>query len=729
MWVRVAHTNNDLVCGWEERDGSQLVFGLGLQPCSRATKGALSDYNMFLCFGVGDSYSLTEKDGEEVEHLIEKEPVAVLDMSLRKDEGSWRPSDDLIDLKSAARDPESHRITQGALLSNQKLHKLREVMKAHGVAVYLVPSEDEHQSEYTALADRRREFLSGFTGSAGICVVTLDDDSLNGEAALSTDGRYFLQAEKELDAKNWRILKQGAAGYPTWQEYAVDKAEKSAVSNVISCDPRLISLSTGERFRRMSGKFRFEPIAENLVDAIWRDKPLRSLDPIYELPLKYSGESVSQKLERVRQRMVALKGTHLVVSALDEVAWLLNLRADTDIPFSPVFFSYVVVEASAVTLYIDQRKLTGVANYLATISGLAVKSTDEFLGDLRSLSSDDSVILPDKAATNYAIAETVAHVPSQFNSVVSMLKIVKNKTELFNATVAQHKDSLVFILLASWLELQLHKKHTLTEYDVACKIYALRSLMPHFKGLSYETIASSGANAAIIHYAPTKEKCKNVDPSKVFLLDSGAHYLEGTTDITRTYKFGGHGVTDRLRKLYTLVLKAHLAVAMAVFPGGPRSGAILDSYSRQPFWNENLDFNHGTGHGIGSFGNVHEGPLYISTTTGGSSDEDVFQVGGILSDEPGVYLEKEELGIRIESELEIIQHSSTDRSGKPMLAFRYLTQVPFCRKLIDKFYLSGPEIEWVNRYHRHIREAFAGQLRALGEVSAEQWLLDETRPI
>lgn len=625
---------------------------------------------------------------------------------------------------------EAPKLNQGGALSGEKLRALRRLMKDYGVGVYLVPSEDEHQSEYTALADKRREYLSGFSGSAGICVVTLDDAAnLAGEAALSTDGRYFLQAEKELDANHWTLLKQGAAGYPTWQEYAVRKAEQSGFSNVISCDPELISLSTGERFLRMAGNFKFKPILEvNFVDEIWERKPQRSLDPVYEFPLEYSGESASAKIARVRSEMEKLNGTHLVVSALDEVAWLLNLRADTDIPFSPVFFSYVIVDLKKVTLYINRQKLANVKNYLNSIDVL-VKDSADFLTDLQLLSSDSALILPDKASTTYAVSEAVKHIPTQYNSVVSFLKLVKNKTERFNATVAQHKDSLVFIILGSWLETQLQKNRNITEFDAASKIYALREQMPNFKGLSYETIASTGANAAIIHYAPTKENCKKIDPSKVFLLDSGAHYLEGTTDITRTYKFGYNGVTDRLRKLYTLVLKSHLAVATAVFPSGGSCGGILDAYSRQPLWNEGLDFNHGTGHGVGSFGNVHEGPLYISTTAGGSSTQDVFKVGGILSDEPGVYLEKEELGIRIESELEIIEHSSTDRNGKPMLAFKYLTQVPFCRKLIDKYYLSGPEIDWINRYHSNIRATFSGKLIELGEYRAERWLMNETRPL
>lgn len=623
---------------------------------------------------------------------------------------------------------ERPKLHQSVLLSSRKLQDLRKVMKDHGVSVYLVPSEDEHQSEYTSLADKRREWISGFTGSAGICVVTLGDaSSLSGEAALSTDGRYFLQAEKELDLKHWKLLKQGDAAYPTWYEYAINKAEESTFSNVISCDPELISLSTSEYFTNLKGKATFKPIQEvNFVDAIWHDKPERSLDPIYEHPIEFSGESTNEKISRVRQNIAELNGTHLVISSLDEVAWLLNLRADTDIPFNPVFFAYVIVTPEKVVLYVNKQKLVKVTKYLSTIDGLEVKDAGAFFADLQLLDKTASLILPSKSSTTFAVAEAVKDVPKQFISIISYLKIVKNKTELLNANIAQQKDSLVFVLFASWLEDQLDKKTVLSEYDAALKLYALREKLPNFKGLSYETIASSGANAAIVHYAPTKEESAIIDASKVFLVDAGAHYLEGTTDITRTYKFGNEGLTDRLRKLYTLVLKAHLAVATAVFPSSPDSGTILDSYSRQPLWNEGLDFNHGTGHGIGSFGNVHEGPLYIAA---GLSGEDLFKPGAILSDEPGVYLEKENLGIRIESELEIVKHSSTDRHNKPMLSFKYLTHVPFCRKLIDKRYLSEVEVDWINNYHANIRELLAHQLRKLGKHRAERWLANETRPL
>lgn len=650
----------------------------------------------------------------------------------------------------------------------EKLSALRLLMKQYGIGVYIIPSEDEHQSEYTALADRRREFLTGFNGSAGIAVVTLDDgDKLTGEAALSTDGRYFLQAEKQLDSKYWRLLKQGSAGYPTWKQFAIDKAITSKFSNVISVDPKLISVSVGEYFNRVKtlqyqNKYSFKPIlTPNLVDEVWGDdKPLRSLEPVYHLPLKYSGLHTNEKLEQIRKYVYtslfssasylyskkASQGFTFVVTSLDDIAWLFNLRSDTDIPFNPVFFGYAIITHENVTLYIEKVKLKApeVEKYLSTVKGLIVKEYTEFYTDIMELKStiqDDSalnVILPSKLTLTYALLSSIPHSTAKANakyvSIISNMKLVKNSTELFNAKIAQYKDSLAFILYLSWLEHQLVNKNnkTLTEYQAACKIYTIRSKFPNFKGLSYETISSTGPNAAIIHYAPTPEENSIIDPTTPYLIDSGAHYLEGTTDITRTYMFGKYAkqAPKKYSEWYTLVLKGHLAVAMAKFPPGSGStGVILDAYARQPLWNEGLDFNHGTGHGVGCFGNVHEGPLYILSIYNGELD--LFKEGSILTDEPGYYVDGE-CGFRVESELEIIKcgdNLGKTRNGENFYGFKYLTKVPFCRNLIDKSYLSDTEINWINNFHESILNEFGDRLLEMGDKRAYKWLVKETRPI
>ena len=636
-------------------------------------------------------------------------------------------------------------VTESRLSGSVKLYELRKLMKKHNIAVYLIPSEDEHQSEYTAQADKRREYLCGFTGSAGICVVTLDDfNTLAGEAALSTDGRYFLQAEKVLDAKLWRLLKQGVAGSPSWQEYAFQKAAENRFSNVISCDPKLLSLKTGQSIASAQTirSFQFVPLgSENLVDVVWGlERPRRSTDAVYELPLDFSGETTENKLARVRQFLKIRNASHLLVTALDDIGWLLNLRADSDIPFSPFFFAYVIVTTDSVVLYADPRKLKNVKNYLDSILGLLAKPYDHFYLDLASLktttdNADIKLILPSKDACNYALLDSLPRSVSretiEYDSVISVMKLTKNKTELFNARMAQAKDSLLFIILASWLESKLlYQKKRVTEYQVAQKIYQIRARFPNFKGLSYETIASTGPNAAIIHYAPSKKGSSVLDIKTPFLLDSGAQYLEGTTDITRTYKFGDSGPMDQYRRFYTLVLKGHLNVALAKFPGGTGfTGTFLDAYAHQPLWNEGLDFSHGTGHGVGSFGNVHESPLYFSRPAGGVSLHDYFVKGAILTDEPGYYVDGK-YGFRIESELEVIECPSSfgkTSGGQRYLGFEYLTLVPFCINLIEKTYLTISEKKWINKYHSSIRAKLGPKLLTMGEKKAYRWLLKETR--
>ncbi|KAL6454552.1 AMPP Probable Xaa-Pro aminopeptidase P [Candida maltosa Xu316] len=638
-------------------------------------------------------------------------------------------------------------VPTGSLSPHGRLVAIRKLMKQYNIGTYIIPSEDEHQSEYTALADKRREYISGFTGSAGIAVITLTDgDKLTGDAILSTDGRYFLQAEKQLDSKYWTLFKQGSPGFKPWNEWVLDSASKNPFSRVVSCDPRLISVAVGEYFgnhSQISRSFDFKPLLKvNLVDEVWGDdKPDRSLEPVYVLGLEYSGEHTNDKLGRIRAILKERNSNYYLVSELDSIAWLFNLRSDTDIPFTPVFFSYALVTLDSVKLYIDKAKLEGdseLSEYLSSIDSLTIHNYTDFFNDVSELRPNawKKITLPTRSATTYALYDTVTKsFPKELihhESIIANLKIFKNKTELLNAKIAQYKDSLAFIIFASWLEHQLvNKKSKVSEYDAACKIYSIRQKLPYFKGLSYETISSTGANAAIIHYAPTKTENSIIDPKKIYLIDSGAHYLEGTTDITRTYKFGNDGLRESDRLYYSLVLKGHLSLALSKFPPNDKStGTILDAFARQPLWNKGLDFNHGTGHGVASFGPVHEGPLYISTTTGGPSNG-VFQPGAIVTDEPGFYIDNE-VGFRIESELEIIEFEDSagkTRQGENFLGFNYLTKVPFCRKLIDKEQLSGIEIQWINEYHESIRNEFGAKLLELKEKRAYDWLVNETQPI
>ena len=629
-----------------------------------------------------------------------------------------------------------------------KLKKLRERMRERNIGVYIVGSADEHQSETPALSERRREFICEFTGSAGTCVITLEDkQELAGRAALSTDSRYFTQAEKQLDCRLWRLLREGVTEDPSWRQFAVEAAASNSFSKVVSCDPKLLDLATFEFFdsayKRGQG-FEFAPVIEaNLVDEVWgKQKPIRSRDPIYALPLEFSGEHPNQKLSRLREYMKFEKASHLVVSALDEIAWLYNLRADCDIPYTPVFYSYSIVTSEKAILYVDEGKLVDgsgeLRTYLSSILSLVVRPYRSFYEDLSKLHGHSEypfVILPYKSQMNAAVYLTVLQVVSnnflKYDSFISYMKLAKNLVELKNARAAQDKGSLAYIIFAAWLEESLLvRKKKITEYDAACKIYRIREKFPNFKGLSYQTISSSGANAAIVHYSPTKTVHSVIDPSKIYLIDSGSQFLEGTTDITRTFKFGYKNLRPEHRKYYTLVLKGHIGVATARFDSqSSKIGSTLDSRARNPLLEHSLNYGHGTGHGIGSFGLVHEGPLYIKASSAGLGSRNNFRKGAIITDEPGYYVNGK-YGFRIESELEITSENETmKKDSNDVMCFNYLTKVPLCRKLIDKLYLDRSEVEWVNSFHQRIRKDFSDVLLSMGEVKAYKWLLDETLPI
>lgn len=602
-----------------------------------------------------------------------------------------------------------------------KLYRLRKLMAKHKIGVYIIPSEDEHHSERTMQADKRVEFISGFTGGTGICVVTLDkEESLEGKAVLSTDGRFFLQADDELDPDYWKLLKQKTQGYPSWQEYVIQESANNSFSKVISCDPKLISASIGKSLEKLGS---FKPLKHNLVDIVWApERPKYPLNEVYELDIKYSGEFSDSKLDKIREMLITTNNDYLIVSALDDISWLLNLRCDGDFEFAPFFKCYALVTVDKLILYMDESKILS-----KDMEFFLIKPYDNFFGDMKKLDFSARIIVSEYSS--YALIKSLKSNNITYKSVISYLKIYKNKTELFNAKIAQHKDSLAFIILLSWLEDQLlNKKSIVNEYEAVKKIYSVRSRFPNFKGHANAAISSSGRNTSVIHYAPTKEINWLINPDDIYLLDSGAQYLEGTTDITRTYKFGYKNITLEDTKYYTLVLKGHLAVSMAKFPGTSQTGTLLDGFSRQPLWDLGLDFNHGSGHGIGSFGQIHEGPLFILTTSAGPNKEDLFRPGGLLTIEPGYYIDGIK-GYRIESEIEIIETELKSRTGDFLLGFNYLTKVPFCRKLIDTRYLTINEIEWINEYYKAIRDECGPSLLNMDEEVAYNWLMKETEPL
>ncbi|KAF4810994.1 putative Xaa-Pro aminopeptidase P [Colletotrichum tropicale] len=607
-----------------------------------------------------------------------------------------------------------------------RLSTLRELMKERNIDVYVIPSEDSHSSEYIAGCDARREFISGFSGSAGCAVVTLD------RAALATDGRYFNQASKQLD-QNWLLLKQGLQDVPTWQEWS---AEQSAGGKVVGVDPELITASIAkklaEKIKRCGGSD-LVALDENLVDLVWaKDRPARPKNPVVVLPETFSGKDVKSKLKDLRQDLEKKNSHAFVVSMLDEIAWLFNLRGD-DIPYNPVFFSYAIITNESATLYIDKSKLGEATRAYLSDNGIAIKSYEsifEAISELRSSvdRADDGLvskrfIISTKAS--WALKRSLGGdgLVDEVRSPIGDSKAVKNKTEMAGMRACHIRDGAALIEYFAWLEDQLvAKKAVLDEVQAADKLEQLRSKHKDYVGLSFDTISSTGANAAVIHYKPERGACSVIDPNAIYLCDSGAQFLDGTTDTTRTLHFGQPTEAEKLA--YTLVLKGNIALDTAIFPKGT-TGFALDCLARQHLWREGLDYRHGTGHGVGSYLNVHEGPIGIGTRV--QFAEVALAPGNVVSIEPGFY-EDGSYGIRIENVAMVTEVKTKHSFGdKPYLGFEHVTMVPYCQNLIEPSLLTAEEKKWLNAHNADIfqktRDFFAHDPLTLA------WLTRETQPL
>ncbi|RMZ86034.1 hypothetical protein DV737_g302, partial [Chaetothyriales sp. CBS 132003] len=615
--------------------------------------------------------------------------------------------------------------------TSKRLAGLRQLMQEHKVDVYIVPSEDSHQSEYIAPCDGRREYICGFSGSAGTAVITLN------QAALATDGRYFNQASKQLDS-NWKLLKQGLEGVPTWQEWVTEQATGG---KTVGVDPTVLTAADakklGETLEKKS-KAILVAVKQNLVDSIWSDRPARPVEKVIVLSEKYAGKSFKDKLADLRKEIDKRKCAGMVISMLDEIAWLFNLRGN-DIPYNPVFFSYATVTAHTATLYVDSEKLRPeVKDYLG--DAVSIKPYDSLFPDLPALSEaylndlqangdaeskpkHEKLLLSNRAS--WALSQGLGGEESVelVRSPIADAKAIKNESELEGMRQCHIRDGAALIEYFAWLEDQLiNKKATLDEVQGADKLEQIRSKGKHFVGLSFDTISSTGPNAAVIHYKPEPGSCSVIDPNAVYLCDSGAQYLDGTTDTTRTLHFGTP--TNMEIKSYTLVLKGVIALDRAVFPKGT-TGFAIDAFARQHLWREGLDYRHGTGHGVGSFLNVHEGPIGIGTRSAYS--EVSLSIGNVISDEPGYY-EDGNFGIRIENMIMAREANTKHKFGdKPWIGFEHVTMVPMCRKLIDPLLLAPEERDWLNDYHKEVWEHTSPYFK--DDKLTSEWLSRETAPI
>ncbi|KAJ7150899.1 putative Xaa-Pro aminopeptidase P [Mycena crocata] len=621
----------------------------------------------------------------------------------------------------------SRRFTMGAgaqtVHTSQRLQILRQLLAQEQVHAFVVPSEDQHSSEYPAECDERRGFISGFNGSAGCAVITPKD------AFLFTDGRYFLQAEQQLD-ENWTLMKQGLPDVPTWQEFLSKKIDPSSR---IGIDSTLISAVDAETLTKTLKPRESElvSLSKNPVDSVWaEERPLRPSNQVFSLDVKYSGsESHTDKIKRLRDEIFKKDAKGMVVTMLDEIAWLFNLRG-ADIAYNPVFFAYATITLDKVTLFVNPKQLDA-ATRDSLGDAVVIQDYSTFFDALKSLAKEldlngtPKVLLGDKSSL--AVAGAVGEgnyvlIPSP----VAEMKAIKNATEMEGFRQSHIRDGAALARYFAWLEEQLQTGVDLNESQAADKLEAFRSELDLFRGLSFPTISSTGPNGAIIHYSPDANDCAVVKKDQIYLCDSGAQFFDGTTDVTRTWHFGIPNAEEK--RAFTRVLQGHIAIDTAVFPTGTTGKIVCsrsDSFARRALWQDGLGSSHGTGHGVGHYLNVHEGPHGIGVRIAYNST--ALKPGMTVSNEPGYYADGK-FGIRIENIVLVRQANTPNNFGdKGFLGFEHVTMCPIQTKLIDKTLISVEEIRWLNAYHAEVFEKVSGLLK--NDLRALEWLKKECSAI
>lgn len=629
-----------------------------------------------------------------------------------------------------------------------KLRSLMQVSSVGCVHAYIVPSGDAHQSEYIAECDMRRQFISKFTGSAGTAVITLD------KAALWTDGRYHLQASQQLDPKNWILMKDGLPDTPTQSDWLKDVLKPGSK---VGADPHLLShdawktLSKGLKGQNIT----LIAIRENLIDQVWTDKsilqavdserPSRPCNKLINLSLELTGKSWETKVIELRQELTKKKAGSIVLTALDEVAWLLNLRG-SDIDFNPVFFAYCIVTMNDIYLFIDKTKLTAEIEQSLKISHVtpdtAIEDKQEQGMSVKVMPYDSVIdflshkLVPQESSfiwvSNRSSEAVVSSIPREKRYLaacpVTKQKAIKNETEVEHMRQCHIRDAAALCEYLAWLEATIESNPNgndqLWEIEGAAYLERCRRQQDRFMGLSFPSISASGPNGAIIHYHPEQASRRPIGKKEIYLIDSGAQYLDGTTDVTRTVHFGEPSAKER--ECFTSVLKGHIQLALAVFPRLIK-GSQLDGFARRSLWSQGLEYLHGTGHGVGMFLNVHEGPSSISPRT--SPDDPGLEAGQILSNEPGYY-ESGEFGIRIEN-LVVTRKAETkyNFNNQGFLKFDTITLVPIQLKMIDVNLLTDEEIDWLNSYHATCYELVGRHLDKTNKPEVKQWLARETRKL
>lgn len=588
---------------------------------------------------------------------------------------------------------------------NNRIAALRAHIAQEQIQAFIIPSTDPHLSEYVAPHWQSREWISGFTGSAGTVVVTAKD------AGLWTDSRYFLQAARQLESTCITLYKEMLPETPNIPEFLSAHLQEG---DCVGIDGKMFSAEEVEHLQKELKKsgICIKSIADPM-QLLWTDRPAMPLAPAFVYDTKYAGMSFTEKLPAVRQAMEAAGADSLLLSALDEIAWLLNIRGN-DVHCNPVVVSYLLIEKDKVNYFIQPQKVTPELAEYFSANGISVHPYEEIGDYLNSFNAHS--ILMNPAKTNYAIYSAIRPGCLIINgaSPVALLKAIRNKQEIAGIHAAMQRDGVALVKFLKWLDEAVPAGKE-TEISVDKKLHTFRAAQPLYMGESFDTIAGYKEHGAIVHYEATPETDVTLKPEGFLLLDSGAQYLDGTTDITRTIALGP--LTEEEKTDYTLILKGHIALAMAVFPEGTR-GAQLDVLARMPIWKERMNYLHGTGHGVGHFLNVHEGPQSIRM----NENPVALQPGMVTSNEPGVYKAGSH-GIRTEN-LVLTVPAGEGMFGK-YLKFETLTLCPICRKGIIKELLTAEEIGWLDDYHRTVYEKLSPDLNN----DEREWLKEACKAV
>ena len=593
----------------------------------------------------------------------------------------------------------------------QRIENIRDLMKEKNIYAYIVPSSDYHQSEYVGDYFKSREFMSGFTGSAGTLIISMD------EAGLWTDGRYFIQAENELKDSGIKLFKMGEEGVPTIEEYLLEKLPKNSI---LGFDGRVMSVKEGQS---LANKLAFKGInieyKYNLVNDIWEDRCSLPTEKAFLLGTEYSGESFSDKLSRIRAVMKEKKATTHILASLDDIAWLFNIRG-RDVKSNPVVLSYAVITIDSVYLFIDKNKIGKDIRAELSKENVQIKGYEEVYEFIKNI-DENEVVLIDTSKVNYAIYNNI---PSNVQKIEErnpsiLFKSIKNEIELKNIRNSHIKDGVAFTKFMYWLKNNIGKIE-ITEISATQKLEEFRREQDKFIEPSFSTIAAYKDHAAMMHYSATEESNYKLEPRDLFLVDSGGQYFDGTTDITRTIALGP--IPENVRKDFTNVVRGMIRLSKAKFLYGCR-GYNLDILARGPLWEEGVDYKCGTGHGIGFVLNVHEGPNGFRWKVREDIDDTcILEEGMVTTNEPGVYVENSH-GIRIENEI-VVRKAEKNEYGQ-FMDFEVITFAPIDLDAIDESLILKDEKAYLNNYHKQVYDKISPYLNE----EEKQWLKTYTREI